>query len=321
MKAIRLRARGGPEQLVYEEVREPSPGTSHALVRVLATGITPAELSWDETYRTCDGLERIPSVPGHELCGVVERLGPGVVDMRIGEEVYALTEFCRDGTAAEFVVVRASDLAPKPRSLDYVQSAAVPLSGLTAWQGLFHHGGLQKRQRVLIHGAAGGVGTFAVQLARWRNTHVAVTASSEDADFLRELGADDVIDYARDRFDERLRDFDLVLDVVGGETLERSFTVLKRGGILVSIAQPPSAEKAKAHGVRALFFIVEPSRNDLIEIARVIDAGHLKPIVAAVFPIASARQAFERGLAGHNRGKLVLTVTDQARGSVWTEQP
>jgi len=309
MKAILLRARGGPEQLVYEDVRKPSPGTAHALVRVFATGITAAELKWDETYRTCDGADRIPSIPGHELCGVVEELGPGVTDIGVGEEVYALTEFCRDGTAAEFVVVRTADLAPKPHSLDYVQSAAVPLSALTAWQGLFDHGGVQAGQRVLIHGAAGGVGGFAVQLARWRNAHVAATASARDAEFVRGLGADEVIDYQTDRFDERLRDLDLVFDVVGGETLDRSFAVLKPGGILVSIAQPPSAEKARAHGVRALFFIVEPKRNDLIQIAKVIDAGRLKPIVAEVFPLERARQAFERGLAGHNRGKLVLSVS------------
>jgi NADPH:quinone reductase-like Zn-dependent oxidoreductase len=309
MKAVRLHARGGLEQLVYEDARKPVPGTGHALVRVVATGITPTELTWDETYQTCDGAERIPSIPGHELCGVVEQLGSGVSGIQVGDEVYALTEFCRDGTAAEFVVVRTADLAPKPRTLNHTETAAVPLSGLTAWQGLFEHGRLLEGQTVLIHGGAGGVGSFAVQLAHWRKARVVATASAADLEFVKSLGADEVLDYAKDRFDERVQNIDLVFDVVGGETLDRSFSVLKRGGTLVTVAQPPSAEKAAAHGVRALYFIVEPGRKDLIDLANVIDAGYLKPIVEAVLPLQRAREAFERARA-HKRGKLILSVSE-----------
>lgn len=310
MKAVRLHARGGPEQLVYEEARKPVPGTGHTLVRVIATGITPAELTWDETYQTCDGAERIPSIPGHELSGVVDQLGSGVTGIQVGDEVYALTEFCRDGTAAEFVVVRTADLAPKPRTLSHTETAAVPLSGLTAWQGLFEHGRLTEGQTVLIHGGAGGVGSFAVQLAHWRNARVVATASAADLEFVKSLGADEVLDYSKDRFEEHVRDIDLVFDLVGGETLDRSFTVLKSGGTLVTIAQPPSVEKAAAHGVRALFFIVEPGKKDLIDLANVIDAGSLKPIVEAVLPLERARETFERG-SGHKRGKLILSVSEQ----------
>src|SRR5919201_6808977 len=189
MKAVRLHRQGGPEQLVYEDAPEPELGAGDALIRVHFTGITPAELTWPDTYRNCDGSERLPAIPGHEASGVVVRVAGGVSEVSIGDEVYALTAFCRDGTAAEYVAVRAADLAPKPRTLDHVHAAAVPLSALTAWQALFDHAGLRGGQRVLIHGAAGGVGTFAVQLARWRGAQVTATASAANLDFVRSLGA------------------------------------------------------------------------------------------------------------------------------------
>src|SRR5215468_10690556 len=195
MKAIRLHRQGGPEQLVYEDAPKPEAGAGDALVRVCATGITPAELAWAETYRKCDGSERLPAIPGHEVSGVVDSVADGVSDVTIGDEVYALTSFCRDGAAAEYVAVRAADLAPKPKTLDHAQAAAVPLSALTVWQAYFDHAHLAPGQRVLIHGAAGGVGTFAVQLAHWRRAHVIGTASAKNRDFLLGLGADEVIDY------------------------------------------------------------------------------------------------------------------------------
>jgi NADPH:quinone reductase-like Zn-dependent oxidoreductase len=235
-----------------------------------------------------------------------------VTGVHAGDAVYALTDFWRDGAAAEYVAVRASDLAPKPANLDHAQAAAVPLSALTAWQALFEHAGLAKGQRVLIHGAAGGVGVFAVQLARWRGARVIGTALARNADFLRELGADETIDYTSVRFEEKVRDVDVVLDTVGGETLERSWKVLRPGGVLVTVAGSAPAEKAAAFGVRALFFIVTPSRAQLIELGRIIEAGQLRPVVEAIVPLERAREAFERGLKGHNRGKLVLSVAQAA---------
>ena len=178
VRAIRLHARGGPEQLVYEDAPLPDPAAGEALLRVYAAGITPTELTWSETYQTPDGHERLPTIPGHDVSGVVEALGPGVSDVSPGDAVYGLVAFPRDGSAAEYVAVRAADLAPKPRSLDHVHAAAVPLSALTAWQALFIHAGLAAGQRVLIHSAAGGVGAFAAQLARWRGAHVSATASA-----------------------------------------------------------------------------------------------------------------------------------------------
>lgn len=308
MKAARMHARGGPEKLVYEDAPVPRLRTGDALVRVYATGITPAELSWDETYRNPDSSDRLPSVPGHEVCGVVAALAPQATEVNPGEAVYGLCDFPRDGAAAEYVSVRAANLAPKPGSLSPTETAAVPLSALTAWQALFHHGGLTEGARVLIHGGAGGVGSFAVQLARWRGAHVIATASAHNAAFLRELGAQEVIDYTVERFDEKLHDVDLVLDTIGGETQERSWKLLRRGGLLIALTAPISAAKPAEYGVGGVFFIVEPSRNDLVEITRLIDSSILKPIVAEVLPLTKAREAFEHGLQGHTRGKIVLQV-------------
>ena len=214
--------------------------------------------------------------------------------------------------AAEYTIALHAELAPKPRSLDYVQAAGVPLVGLTAWQALFDHAGLSAGQSVLIHGAAGGVGSMAVQLARWAGAHVIGTASARNHDFLRELGANEVIDYTSTRFENVLRDVDIVLDTIGGDTMERSWGVLKKGGLLVSVFSPPAQEQAEAHGVRAVFFVVRPNRAELIQIAKLIDAGQLRPVIESVLPLSEARQAFERGLSGHTRGKIILLVADEA---------
>jgi NADPH:quinone reductase-like Zn-dependent oxidoreductase len=308
MKAIRLHARGGLEQLIFEEAPEPVLEAGDALVRVGACAITPKELSWDATFATRDGAGRLPTIPGHELSGVVAEVAPDVTEVRVGDAVYGLTDFWRDGAAAEYVAVRAADLAPRPETLNDAQAAAVPLSALTAWQALFDHAGLAKGRRVLIHGAAGGVGTFAVQLAHLLGARVIATGAARNADFLRELGADEVIDYTAVRFEDQVRDVDVALDTVGGDTMDRSWKVLRRGGVLVSVAGPPAADKAAAHGVRGVFFIVKPSRTQLIELARLIEAGKLRPVVEAIVPLEQARDAFERGLNGHKRGKLVLGV-------------
>jgi NADPH:quinone reductase-like Zn-dependent oxidoreductase len=303
MKALRMHERGGPEKLIYEDIPKPVPSGDEALVRVKACGVTPTELSWSST-------EHLPVVLGHEVSGVVEALGRDVTDVKVGDAVYALTDFWRDGGAAEYIVVRGGDLAPKPNSLDYVQAAAVPLSALTAWQALFDHGGLTKGQAVLIHGAAGGVGSFAVQLARWQGARVIATASARNSNFLHGLGAEEVIDYATEQFDNKVHDVDMVLDLIGGDPLERSWGVLRRGGVLVTTVAPVSPEKATAHAVRGIFFIVKPSRPDLVEIARLIDEDRVRVNIEAVFPIERAHEAFERGLSRHVRGKFVLNVAE-----------
>jgi NADPH:quinone reductase-like Zn-dependent oxidoreductase len=309
MNAIRMHAHGGPSSLRYEEAPLPVLESGDALVRVYASGITPTELNWDETYKTCDGAVRLPSIPGHEFSGIVEAIANEVTEkIRVGDAVFALTSFCRNGSDAEYVAVRAADLAPKPQTLDHVQAATVPLSALTAWQALFDHAHLKIGQRVLIHGAAGGVGSFAVQLAHWRGAYVIGTASAKDTDFLYQLGASEIIDYQKERFEEATGDIDLVIDTIGGETRERSWSLLRPGGTMISLVGPVSRVKAAEYGVSAVFFIVRPSRTQLIQISELIDSGTLRPIVDEVFPLDRARAAFERGLSGGKHGKLVLRV-------------
>jgi NADPH:quinone reductase-like Zn-dependent oxidoreductase len=232
--------------------------------------------------------------------------GAGVTDIAVGAEVYALTAFDRDGAEAEYTIALPSELAPKPHSLDDVQAAAVPLSALTAWQAFFEYASLTAGQTVLIHGAAGGVGVFAVQLARWAGAQVIGTASARNRDFLRELGVNETIDYTTTRFEEVVHEVDLVLDTVGGETVERSWGVLKKGGVLISVASPPSPEQA--HGVRSVWFIVKPNREQLSRIGTLIDAGRVRSVVETVLPLSQARQAYEQAAKRHTRGKIVLRV-------------
>jgi NADPH:quinone reductase-like Zn-dependent oxidoreductase len=312
MKAIRVHARGGPEQLVFEDGPEPEVRAGDVLVRVGATGITPTELTWDETYQHPDGSPRIPSIPGHEVSGVVERVATDVDDFRPGDAVYGLADFPRDGAAAEFVAVRAANLARKPRSVGHTEAASLPLSALTAWQALFVRGELVAGQSVLIHAGAGGVGSLAVQLARSRGVRVFATASGRDVAFVQSLGADVVIDYRAERFEEVARDVDVVFDTVGGETQERSLRVLRKGGVLVSVVSRLPPGVAEQHGVRGVYFIVEGDRAQLDQIATLVDEGRLKPIIAEVFPLARAREAFEFGAASHAPGKIVLEVTPAA---------
>lgn len=307
MKAIRLHGRGGPEQLVYEEAPQPQPGPGEVLARVGASGVIANELKWDETYQTVDGAPRPFPIPGHDLSGKVAAVGPGVTDLTMGDAVYALIAFRRDGADADYVIALPSELAPRPRTLDDTQAGAVPLSALTAWQALFDHGGLSAGQTALIHGAAGGVGVFATQLAHWKGAHVLTTASARDADFVRDLGADEVIDYATTRFEEVVHDADVVFDGVGGETLARSWQVVKPGGFLVSVVSPLSGQPVR-DDIRYVYFIVEPSGAQLREIGALIDAGQMRPIVDQVFPLTQARQAYEAAATGHPRGKMVITV-------------
>lgn len=308
MKSIRIHNRGGPENLVYEDAPIPHILPGDALVKVHAVGITPTELTWNSTYSTPDKKSRLPVIPGFEMSGTVERVAPGVTDVSPGQEVYGLLDFWRDGAASEYVAARASDLAPKPNSLSFAYSAAVPLSALTAWQALFDHANLSKGNTVLIHGAGGGVGTFAVQFARWCGAHIIATCSKEKAELVSSLGADRVIDYSKVKFQDEVSGLDVVFDTVGGEVLENSWGVLRRGGSLVTIVGDTPEEKASKYSVRGFSILVEPRRNELVEIARLADASKVKPVVDAVFPLSLAREAYERGLSGHNRGKLVLTI-------------
>jgi NADPH:quinone reductase-like Zn-dependent oxidoreductase len=298
MRAIRLQAPGGPEQLVVDEIETPGHGAGEALVSVHAAAITRHELDWP--------VDRLPATPSYEFSGVVAAIGTDVDNVSIGEPVFALSGFDRDGAAADYTVVPAAVLAPKPRALGHVESAAIPLAGLSAWQALFDHGKLAEGERVLVHGATGGVGHFAVQLAKWRGSRVIAPVSSANVETARELGADQVIDISEARFEDVVDPVDLVFDTVGGDTLERSPAVIRRGGRLVSVAEEPPREAA----ISTAYFVVEPSREQLVELATLADGGDLRPAIDRVFPLADAREAFERSLSHAGRGKIVLRVAD-----------
>jgi NADPH:quinone reductase-like Zn-dependent oxidoreductase len=309
MKAVRMHGRGGPDHLVYEEVPKPHPGPGDVLVSVAAAGILVNELKWDVTYQTTAGEPRPLPIPGRDLAGVVAEVSSGISDVAVGDGVYAMLGYGRDGAGAGYTLALPSELAPKPRALDDVHAAAVPLSALTAWQALFIHATLAKGQRVLIHGASGGVGTYVVQLAHWAGAHVLATASARNIDFVRDLGADQVIDNAGTRFEDVARDLDVVFDLVGGDTLRRSWQAVREGGMLVSVVTPPPAYPAPRPEVRFVYFTVEPSGEQLRQIGGLLDTGEVRPIVDRVLPLAEARQAYEAGQHEHPRGKIVLTIS------------
>jgi NADPH:quinone reductase-like Zn-dependent oxidoreductase len=307
MKAIRLHTHGGPEALVYEEAPEPRSQAGEVMIRVHAAAITPTELAWDPTWQTRNGAARpFPIIPGHEFSGTVAAVGEGVAKPSVGEAVYGINDWFANGAQAEYCLAKLGEIAPKPRSLSHVEAAVVPISGLTAWQGLFERAHLQQGQSILIHGAAGGVGVFATQLARWRGARVIATAAAGNRDLVRSLGADEVIDYHARRFEDVVREVDVVFDTVGGETLQRSWQVLKPGGKLVSVSHLTA--KAADQRDRETFLMVHADSRQLTELARLLDAGKIQLVVAAIFPLREARQAYERAGEGHLQGKVVLNI-------------
>jgi NADPH:quinone reductase-like Zn-dependent oxidoreductase len=291
MRVVRLRAPGGLEQLAVEEADRPRPGPAEAVVRVHAAAITRDELEWP--------VDRLPAIPSYELSGVVEEIGRAVAGVATGDEVFALTPFDRDGVAADYAALPAELLVARPQALGHAESAAIALPALTAWQGLFDHGRLGPDERVLIHGAAGGVGAFAVQLARARGAHVIGTASAASLGMVRELGAHEAVD-AGTPIEDAVEPVDVVFDTAGGERLRRSPAVLGAGGRLVSVAEEPPDG--------GVYFVVEPNRDQLTSLARLAERGELRPPSVEVFPLTSAREAFARSLEPGRRGKVVLAV-------------
>lgn len=306
MTALRAHRRGGPEQLVVERAPVPAPAAGEVLVAVHAAAITFDELTWEETW-TRDGVSRTPVIPSHEVSGVVSEAASGVVDFAPGDEVYGLIGFDRDGAAAEFVCVPAADLAAKPSTTSHVVTAALPLAGLTAWQALVDHAGVRAGDAVLVHGGAGGVGALTVQLAAMLGARVTATVRSDAGELVRGYGAVRVIDVRTESFDDGV--YDVVIDTVGGETLGRSFPVLRRGGRLVTLSAPPPAGKADEYGVTATFFIVVPNRDQLVELAALVDSGRLRVEIAETFPLENGREAFESGRRPVRRaGKTVIVI-------------
>jgi NADPH:quinone reductase-like Zn-dependent oxidoreductase len=304
--AVRLHEHGDVDVLRYEAVDCGEPGRGELRVRVVAAGVNPIDAAIRQGF--LKRPEPLPTIPGGDVSGYVHAVGAGVTDFNVGDPVYGVIG--RTGAYAEYVVAPAAVFAPKPATLDHVHAAAVPLAALTAWQMIFELAQLRAGQRVLIHAAAGGVGGFAVQLAKHVGATVIGTAREENTAYVRELGADEVIDYHATRFEDVVRDIDVVLDLVGGETQYRSWSVLKRGGMLVTACDQPLAEHAHVAGAHALRVSVRPDGGQLSRIGELIDAGRLRVHVSEIFPLADAARAHASIQTRHTRGKLVLRVSE-----------
>lgn len=307
MRAITVRDRAaGVGGLTLTDMPYPHAAENDVIVRVHAAGFTPGELDWPATWTDRAGRDRTPSIPGHELSGVVVELGFGTTGLSVGQRVFGLTDWARDGSLAEYTAVEARNLAPLAADIDHAVAAALPISGLTAWQGLFDHGHLTTGQTVLIHGAAGGVGSLAVQLAREAGARVIGTGRAGDRDVALDLGAHTFLDLDADEL-RHAGEVDLVLDVIGGDILARSTELVRPGGTVVTIAAPPTVQPV---GGRAVFFVVEPDRVRLADLAQRVLTGRLKPFVGAVRPLSEAASAFTRGR--RTPGKTIIAVTDES---------
>jgi NADPH:quinone reductase-like Zn-dependent oxidoreductase len=307
MRVIRLTDNVGPPALSEENIPRPEPGPGEILIRVHAAGVTPTELLWYPTSHKTNGDRRTRAIPGHEFSGVVALVGEKVAGFKAGQEVYGMNDWFSDGALAEYCLTQPSAIAWKPSRLTHVQAASVPIGALTAWQGLFVRARLRAGERVLVHGGAGAVGVFAVQLARFRGARVIATASARNLDFVSKLGAEQVIDYRTHRFEEALQAVDVVFDTVGGETLERSWNILKPDGRMITIAA--GNETTADERVKQAFFIVEQNSQQLAEIGELLQTGRLQPVVDSVLPLRQASDAFTGKVKERRgRGKLVVVV-------------
>ncbi|MBT2393584.1 NADP-dependent oxidoreductase [Streptomyces sp. ISL-1] len=305
MQAIAVSDRSaGVAGLALTDMPYPHASENDVIVRVHAAGFTPGELDWPGTWSDRSGRDRTPSVLGHELSGVVVELGYGTTGLTVGQRVFGLTDWTRNGSLAEFTAVEARSLSPLPADVDHTVAAALPISGLTAWQALFDHGRLATGQTVLIHGAAGGVGSIAVQLAREAGARVIGTGRAADGETALSLGADTFLDLQTDQL-EAAGEVDLVFDVIGGEILDRSAALVRAGGTLVTIAMPPEVRPKDG---RAIFFIVESDRARLADLAQRLRDGRLNPIVGAVRTLPEAPSAFAPDRRTH--GKTIIRVTE-----------
>lgn len=307
MKAIRIHAYGGAETLQYDEVPRPEPKSGEVLIQVYAAGVNPIDWKIREGYFKQIFDYPLPAIVGTDVAGVVASVGDGVTTLQPGQAVYGVVDMTLSGAYAEYALGYADAIAPKPQTLDYIHAASVPIVAMTAWQALFDGANLQPGQTVLIHGAAGGVGSYAIQLAKWKGARVIATASAANIDYVQSLGADRVIDYTTQLFEQQVKDVDVVLDLVGGETQARSWQAIRSGGTLVSTLGVPGS--GIPQGIKAIPVFVNPRVNSqLQQIAQLIDDGYIKVTVEQTFDLSEAAKAQEVSQHGHPRGKLVLQV-------------
>jgi len=305
MKAVTISKYGDQSVLNYTDIERPKPKADEILVHNFSTAVNPVDWKIRNGLGETFGLH-LPIVLGCEIAGTIEEAGSDVPDFHSGDPVYGYVSLERNGGYAEYTIAKPDEIAPKPESLDYDNAAAVPVGALTSWQAIFDTADLQNGQRILITGASGGVGSMAVQLAKAKGAFVFATASGKNEQFVRSLGADEFVDYTRERFEDRVHEVDVVYDTVGGDTLERSFRTIRRGGCLVTTVMPPSSEKAENSGIHASMIGVEPSGQQLREINRLIAAGRIKTYVATVLPLAEVRKAHQLSESGRTRGKIIL---------------
>ena len=305
MKAVTINKYGDQSVLNYADVDRPEAKSDEVLVQTRAAAVNPVDWKIRDGLGELFGL-KLPIVLGCEIAGTIEKVGNNVRDFREGAAVYGYVSLQRNGGYAEYTIAKTDEIALKPESLDFENAAAVAVGALTSWQAIFDTANLQSGQRILITGASGGVGSMAVQLAKAKGAFVIATASGKNEDFVRSLGADEFVDYTREKFEAVVKEVDVVYDTVGGDTLERSFQTLKRGGFLVTTVAPPSEEKAEKFDVRIAMVGVEPSAQQLGEINRLIAAGKLKTHVATVLPLAEVRKAHQLSESGRTRGKIIL---------------
>lgn len=305
IQAIRIHNYGESDVLTLETIAQPEPQPNEVLIRVQAAGVNPLDWKIRAGYMKEVFPMPLPFTPGMDVAGIVEAIGADVKALQVGQAVYGELKM---GAYAQFATAPQDAIALKPMTLDFVEAASVPMVAMTAYQAVFDHADLKPAQTVLIHAASGGVGMFAVQFAKWKGAHVIGTASAANAEFVRSLGADQVIDYNATPFEQVVENVDVVLDTLGGDTQARSYSVVKPGGILISTAAPPNAQKAEERGIRAEMMNMKPSASLLEEIASLLDSGQVKTLVAQTFSLSEARQAQELSQGGHVRGKIVLQI-------------
>ena len=308
MKAVRIHSYGNRDVLVYEDAPLPVVNDDDILIRVHATAVNPLDWKIRAGYLSGWFNYTMPWILGLDVSGVVTKVGSAVTGFAVGDEVFARADLNRSGTYAEYVVVREADVARKPRTLSHIGAAAIPHAFLAAWTALVKEGRLSRGEVVLIHGAAGGVGTFAIQIAKSIGAHIIATASGANLDLLRQLGADEVIDYTQQRFEDHVQDVDVVLDTVGGDTLQRSFGLLKKNGRLVSLVEMPSPETAAAHHVTASMAQANTDGALLREASVMANSGTIRPVVSTILPLAEIQQAHALSESLHARGKIILQV-------------
>jgi NADPH:quinone reductase-like Zn-dependent oxidoreductase len=310
MKAIVLHQFGGPEVLKYEDAPRPEPKEDEILIRVMAAGVNPVDAGIRQGHMSRFLGEKLPLILGMDVAGVVEKTGAKIDKLKAGDPVYAYLSFKEQGGYAEFAIAKPSETALKPRNVKFEDAAAVPLAATTAWQALVDTAKIDKGQTVLIHGGSGGVGSFAIQIARARGAKVIATASTQNQDLLKQLGVDQPIDYTTTKFEDVVKNVDVVLDAVRGDTLARSYGVVKKGGIIVSITGQPDQAECEKRGIRGSSLMAHPDAKVLEELTKLIEAKKITPIVSQVLPLAEAAKAHEQIETRHTRGKIVLKVAN-----------